>query len=134
MDIVSAFQIFAIISGDSEKQAWEIYTIMNELQRASLELSYSFVTPWTIACQAPLSMRFPRQEYWSRLPFPSPGNLPNPGIKPMSFVSSALAKWILYYCATREAGKCFPSIKILTFLCDIIVAILCFYFSMYFKS
>ena len=52
----------------------------------------------------------------------------------MSFVSPALAKWILYYCATREAGKCFPSIKILTFLCDVIVAILCFYFSKYLKT
>ena len=38
-----------------------------------------FVTPWTVACQAPLSMRFSRQEYWSRLPFPSPGDLPDPG-------------------------------------------------------
>ena len=42
------------------------------------------VTPWTVACQAPLSMGFPRQEYWSRLPFPSPGNLPDPGTKPTS--------------------------------------------------
>ena len=41
-----------------------------------------FVTPWTIAHQAPLSMGFPRQEYWSGLPFPSPGDLPEPGIKP----------------------------------------------------
>ena len=40
------------------------------------------MTPWTVACQAPLSMGFPRQEYWSGLPFPSPGDLPNPGIKP----------------------------------------------------
>ena len=37
--------------------------------------------PWTVACQAPLSMGFSRQEYWSGLPFPSPGDLPNPGIK-----------------------------------------------------
>ena len=44
----------------------------------------SFATPWTAACQAPLSIGFPRQEYWSRLPFPSPGDLPDPGIKPMS--------------------------------------------------
>jgi len=36
----------------------------------------------TVTCQAPLSMKFSRQEYWSRLPFPSPGNLPDPGIKP----------------------------------------------------
>ena len=37
--------------------------------------------PWTVACQAPLSMGFSRQEYWSGLPFPSPGDLPNPGIE-----------------------------------------------------
>ena len=43
-----------------------------------------FVTPWTIARQAPLSMEFSRQEYWCGLPFPFPGNLPNPGIEPRS--------------------------------------------------
>ena len=42
------------------------------------------MTPWTVAHQAPLSMEFSRQEYWSGLPFPSPGNLPDPGIKPGS--------------------------------------------------
>ena len=41
-------------------------------------------TPWTGAWQVPLTMGFPRQEYWSGLPFPSPGDLPYPGIKPMS--------------------------------------------------
>ena len=41
-------------------------------------------TPWTVACRAPLSMGFPRQEYWNGLPFPSPGNLSNTRIKPMS--------------------------------------------------
>ena len=40
-----------------------------------------FVTPWTVARQAPLSTGFPRQEYWSGLPLPSPGDLPDPGIK-----------------------------------------------------
>ena len=40
-----------------------------------------FVTPWTVACQAPLSMGFSRQEHWSGLPFPSPGGLPEPGIE-----------------------------------------------------
>ena len=39
------------------------------------------MTPRTVAHQAPLSMKFPREEYWSGLPFPSPGDLPNPGIK-----------------------------------------------------
>ena len=43
-----------------------------------------FVTPWTVAHQAPLSMGFSRQEYWSGLPFPSPGDLPDPGIEPKS--------------------------------------------------
>ena len=41
-------------------------------------------TPWNAACQAPLSMGFSRQEYWSGLPFPSPGDLPDQGIKPRS--------------------------------------------------
>ena len=47
-------------------------------------MSDSFGTLWTVACQAPLSMGFPRQEYWSRLLFPSPGDIPNPGIGLMS--------------------------------------------------
>ena len=42
------------------------------------------MTPWTVAQQAPLFMEFPRQEYWSWLPFPSPGALPDPGIEPES--------------------------------------------------
>ena len=48
-----------------------------------------FATPWTVAYQAPLSMEFSRQEYWSALPFPSPGDLPNPGIEPRSPVLQA---------------------------------------------
>ena len=51
----------------------------------------SFVNPWTITCQSPLSMGFPRQEYCSGWPFPSPGDLPDPGIQPVSPVSPALA-------------------------------------------
>ena len=50
-----------------------------------------FATPWTVACQAPLSMEFARQEYWSRLPFLTPGCLPNPEIEPTSLVPPALA-------------------------------------------
>ena len=50
-----------------------------------------FATPWTIACQAPLPMRFFGQEYWNKLPFPPPGDFPDPGIKPTSPVSPALA-------------------------------------------
>ena len=47
-------------------------------------------TPWTVARQAPLSMGFPRQEYLNGLPFPSPGDLPDPEIKPVSLTSPAL--------------------------------------------
>ena len=50
-----------------------------------------FVTPWAIARQAPLSMGFSRQECWSGFPFPSPGDLPNPGIEPTFPESPALA-------------------------------------------
>ena len=50
-----------------------------------------FVTQWTVACQAPLSMEFSRQEYWSRLSSSPPGDLPNPGIKPTSLASPTLA-------------------------------------------
>ena len=46
-----------------------------------------FVTQWTVAHQAPLYMRLSRQEYWSRWPFPPSGDLPNPGIKPVSSAS-----------------------------------------------
>ena len=51
-------------------------TVLNRVQL--------FATPWTVACQAPLSMGFSRQEHWSGLPFPSPGDLPDPGIIPGS--------------------------------------------------
>ena len=50
----------------------------------SLSCIRLFATLWTVACQAPLSIGFPRQGYWSRLPFPSPGDLPDPGIEPTS--------------------------------------------------
>ena len=60
-----------------------------------------FATPWTVAHQAPLSMEFFRQEYWSGLPFFIP--LPNPEIKPLSCVSCT-GRQILYHCATWEAS------------------------------
>ena len=50
-----------------------------------------FATPWTVTCQAPLSMDFSRQKYWNGLPCPPPGNLSDPGIKPASLTSPALA-------------------------------------------
>ena len=50
----------------------------------SLSRVHFFATPWTVAYQAPPSMEFSRQEYWSGLPFPSPGDLLDPGIEPRS--------------------------------------------------
>ena len=50
----------------------------------SLSRVQVFATPWNVSYQAPLSMGFSRQEYWNGLPFPSPGDLPNPGIEPWS--------------------------------------------------
>ena len=61
-----------------------------------------FATQWTVARQAPLFMEFPRQEYWSGLPFPSPGDPPNPGIEPMSPVSPPLAG---RFFTTKPPGK-----------------------------
>ena len=66
-------------------------TIKTNWLFTGLVVSGSFVTPWTVACQAPLSMGFPRQEYCSGLPFPSPGDLSDPGIEPAAPVSPALA-------------------------------------------
>ena len=66
--------------------------------------------PWTVAHQAPLSMGFPRQEYWNGLPFPSPGDLSNPGIEPTSLVSPALAGGFF---TTASPGRPFSTEKYL---------------------
>ena len=68
-----------------------------------------FETPWTVAHQDPLSMEFSRQEYWSGLPFPTPGDLPNPRIEPTSFVPPALAGRIFNSCTTWAASKSLSS-------------------------
>ena len=68
-----------------------------------LSCAQFFVTPWTVANQAPLSMGFPRQEYWSGLPFPPPGGFPNPGIKPVSPTLALTDRFI----TTEPLGKCF---------------------------
>ena len=68
-----------------------------------------FATLWTVACLGPLSMGFSRQEYWSGLPLPPPGDLPNPEIKPASLTSPALAGGffttsaiVIYYVAKNQ--------------------------------
>ena len=79
--------------GQESKINWEtgiIYTLCMFVFSRSV-MSDSFVTPWTVAHQAPLSMELPRQEYWSGLPFPTPGDLLDPGIEPASLASPTLA-------------------------------------------
>ena len=69
----------------SGKQFYGFFLYINTWMSACMLshslVSDSFVTPWTAVHQAPLSMRFPRQEHWSGLPFPPPGDLPDPGIE-----------------------------------------------------
>ena len=69
----------------------------------SLGCVWLSATLWTVAHQAPLSMGFSRQECWSGLPFPPPGDLPNPGIEPTSLTSPALAGGVFTTSATWEA-------------------------------
>ena len=71
-------------------------------ERESVQL---FATPWNVACQAPLSMGFSRQKYWRGWPFPSPGDLPNPGIELWSLAlqADALASRRFTIWASREA-------------------------------
>ena len=72
-------------------------------------MSRLFATPWTVAHQAPLSMEFSRQEYWSMLPFTSPGDLPNPGNEPRSpalqadsLLSEPLGKLVTTYMPQKK--------------------------------
>ena len=75
-----------------------------------------FATPWSVGHQAPLSMGFSRQEYWSGLPFPPPGYLPKPGSKPTSLASPALAGGFF---TTVPPGKPNHTFKALNFAHDL---------------
>ena len=81
-----------------------VYLVRQRLCVCMLNHVWLFFTPWTVAHQAPLSMGFPRQEYWSWLPFPPPGDLLDSGIKPVSCVS-CIGGWLLYHCATCGKPK-----------------------------
>ena len=82
--------------GDEEKDQEEL----NESESVSRSVVSDSFDPWTVARQAPLSMGFSRQEYWGQLPFPSPGDLPDPEIEP---TVSCTAGRLFTVCATREA-------------------------------
>ena len=70
-----------------------------------LSRAWNFAAPWSVTCQAPLPMGFPRQESWNRLPFPTPGSLPNPVIETTSLASSALTGKFFTTSATWEAPE-----------------------------
>ena len=80
MSLVIAVRSLSLIQNFS----WDSNNLLVKVKVKSLTRVRLFATPWTVAYQAPLSMRFSRQEYWSGLPFPSPGDLPDLGIKPGS--------------------------------------------------
>ena len=63
------------------------------------------MTLWTVAHQAPLSMGFPRHEYWSGLPCPPPGDLLDPEIEPTSLTSTCIYRWVFYPCASLVAQR-----------------------------
>ena len=75
-----------------------------------------FGTPWTVAHQAPLTVEFSRQEHWNGLPFPTPGDLPNPGIEPTSPASPALAGGFF---TTEPPGKPQNQDRAVIFLCKV---------------
>ena len=99
---------------------WPLY------QRQSLSRVWLFVTPWTVAHHGPLSMEFPRQEYWSWLPFPSPGGFPDPGIKSRSHFIINIYMWKSFFLLVLTVSKftglfllIFPSRWLLELACKI---------------
>ena len=84
---------------------WDVFCFIGSCMcvcAESLSHVWLFPTPWTAACQTSLSMEFCKQEYWNRLPFPSPGDLPNPGIKPVSLAPPTLASGFFTNCAIEK--------------------------------
>ena len=84
---------------------WEVSMRKNACLLNCFSYVWLIATPWTVAHQAPLSIGCSRQEYWGRSPFPSPGDLPDPGIKPTSLASWILAGEFFNPSATWEAHK-----------------------------
>ena len=87
----------------------KLKTCNHRKKEKSLSCVQLFVTLWTVAYQAPLSIKFSRQEYWSGLPFPSPGDLPNPGIEPGSPTLQGIADALLSEPPGKSAQKLKPT-------------------------
>ena len=84
---------------------WDWSPFETALQRLACAVSVVFdsETPGSVACQVPLCMGFSRQEYWSRLSLPSPGESSHPRDRTRIFCISCIGRWILYHCTTWEA-------------------------------
>ena len=81
----------------------ECVCVLARVCTLSLSVVFDFLwPPWTVARQAPLSMEFSRQEYWSGLPFPTPGDLPDPVVEPASLMAPELASG---FCSTEPPVK-----------------------------
>ena len=80
----------------------ESYSMIHACVLSHFSCVQLFAISWTVAHQAPTSMGFSRQEYWSGLPCPPPGNLPNPGIKPTSLTSPAFGSGFF---TTKQENK-----------------------------
>ena len=82
---ITVIKVYPLTSNTQEAEVEWFYEDLQDLLESevkSLSCVQLFAIPWTVAYQAPLSMRFSRQEYWSGLPFPSPGYHPNLGLNP----------------------------------------------------
>ena len=99
------------------------YVLFIRVHVQLLSRAQPFWPPRLLACQAPLPMELSRQEYWSGLPFPTPGDLPDPGIKPTSLGSRALAGRFFYH--PRSLGS--PALCLYTNAC--ICIYVCLFFS-----
>ena len=99
---------------------------MSECEWKLLSHVWLFATPWIVACKAPLCMGFSRQEYWSGLPCPPPGDLPNPGIEPrllwllpcIFFTAGLLGKPLskVVYIKNNTVLSCFSRVQLLVTL------------------
>ena len=97
---------YLLLDTGSPESTWSAQHLCVHVCSAASACVQLFVTPWTVAHQAPLSMGFSRQEYWSGFPCPPPEDLPNPGIKPYFL---CLLRWQVDSLFTESPGK--PSIS-----------------------
>ena len=122
--------VFVLLHSTFQGQICLLLQVFLDFLLSHFSCIHLFVTPRTMAFQAPLSMRFSKQEYWSGLPFPSPDNLPNPGIEGMSLTSpaAALAGRFFTTSTTWEAQK--PSLETsFNFCFHVFKLYFCIYFS-----